>query len=160
MSRLNEVEDEQGQKQAGKIKRTVDELMQDHVDFLATCLKECMLTNSKLLRINSKVMATCTLFANYTASLSRNLAAADPSLAANRGEAGTDESTMHDPAKLDKLNDNLHRFEENFSKHLKILLDALNYLAATETVVFLGLCARLSMANEGVGGVGPVGSYG
>ena len=33
------------------IKRTVDELMQDHVDFLATCLKECMLTNSKLLRV-------------------------------------------------------------------------------------------------------------
>lgn len=30
--------------------RTVDELMQDHVDFLDTCLKECMLTNSKLLK--------------------------------------------------------------------------------------------------------------
>ena len=35
----------------GAAKRTVDELMQDHVDFLATCLKECMLTNSKLLRV-------------------------------------------------------------------------------------------------------------
>lgn len=34
------------------VKRTVDELMQDHVDFLATCLKECMLTNSKLLRVS------------------------------------------------------------------------------------------------------------
>lgn len=32
-------------------RRTVDELMQDHVDFLATCLKECMLTNAKLLRV-------------------------------------------------------------------------------------------------------------
>lgn len=32
-------------------KRTVDELMQDHVDFLATCLKECMLTNAKLLKV-------------------------------------------------------------------------------------------------------------
>lgn len=30
---------------------TVDELMQDHVDFLDTCLKECMLTNSRLLRV-------------------------------------------------------------------------------------------------------------
>ena len=30
---------------------TVDELMQDHIDFLDTCLKECMLTNSKLLRV-------------------------------------------------------------------------------------------------------------
>ena len=42
-------EDESGGPQ---VKRTVDELMQDHVDFLATCLKECMLTNSKLLRVS------------------------------------------------------------------------------------------------------------
>jgi gamma-tubulin complex component 2 len=35
------------------LSRTVDELMQDHVDFLDTCLKECMLTNSKLLRVRS-----------------------------------------------------------------------------------------------------------
>lgn len=40
--------------------RTVDELMQDHVDFLDTCLKECMLTNSKLLRVctNAFVLRT------------------------------------------------------------------------------------------------------
>lgn len=31
--------------------RTVDELMQDHVDFLDTCLKECMLTQAKLLKV-------------------------------------------------------------------------------------------------------------
>ena len=30
---------------------TVDELMQNHVDFLDTCLKECMLTNAQLLRV-------------------------------------------------------------------------------------------------------------
>lgn len=35
-----------------QVKRTVDELMQDHVDFLATCLKECMLTNAKLLKVS------------------------------------------------------------------------------------------------------------
>lgn len=34
-----------------KINRTVDELMEDHVDFLDTCLKECMLMNSRLLRV-------------------------------------------------------------------------------------------------------------
>lgn len=32
---------------------TVDELMQNHVDFLDTCLKECMLTNGRLLRVCS-----------------------------------------------------------------------------------------------------------
>lgn len=54
-----------------------------------------------------------------------------------------------DPSKLDKLEEALRMFEVNFSKHLKILLDTLNYLAATETVVFLSLCARLSAAGEG-----------
>ncbi|KAK4982877.1 gamma tubulin complex Spc97/GCP2 subunit Alp4 [Elasticomyces elasticus] len=154
---------------SGKVKRTVDELMQDHVDFLATCLKECMLTNSKLLRINSKVMSTCTMFANYTVSLSRYLAAADIDLAPKQSDTAHTASVastatvknplVYDPAKLDKLIDILQKYEDNFTRHLKILLDALNYLAATETVVFLGLCARLSMANEGVAG-GGVGAYG
>lgn len=48
-------------------------------------------------------------------------------------------------------------YETTFSRHLKILLDALNYLAATETAVFLGLCARLSTAREGVGAGGEAG---
>jgi gamma-tubulin complex component 2 len=50
MSRLS-VKDETLGKRPGGFMRTVDELMQDHVDFLDTCLKECMLTNSKLLRV-------------------------------------------------------------------------------------------------------------
>ena len=90
-------------------------------------------------------MTTCTMFADYTASLSRNLAVSDPDLA--KTEAG---KTEHDPRRMDKLNDHLKSSEDHFARHLKILLDALNYLAATETVVFLGLCARLSMANEGI----------
>lgn len=44
--------DEANASKSADPKRTVDELMQDHVDFLATCLKECMLTNSKLLRVS------------------------------------------------------------------------------------------------------------
>ena len=61
MSRLSEEgnEDTKGKSKPnddGGIKRTVDELMQDHVDFLATCLKECMLTNSKLLKVSLLVL--------------------------------------------------------------------------------------------------------
>ena len=51
MSRLS-TKDETLEKRPGGFMRTVDELMQDHVDFLDTCLKECMLTNSKLLRVS------------------------------------------------------------------------------------------------------------
>ena len=104
------------------------------------------------------------MFANYTSSLSRYLAAADPAstttnatASGTSGTAATSGTGTYDPAKLDKLFSILQQYEDHFSRHLKILLDALNYLAATETVVFLGLCARLSMANEGGagGGVGP-----
>jgi gamma-tubulin complex component 2 len=88
-------------------------------------------------QINSKVTGTCALFANYTASLTRYLDQASGNV-----EAVDDE-------KLKKLFSILQQYEQHFSRHLKILLDALNYLAATETVGFLGLCARLSMAAEG-----------
>jgi len=54
----------------------------------------------------------------------------------------------YDPSKIKRLEEALDMFEHNFSRHLKILLDTLNYLAATETVVFLSLCARLSTAGD------------
>ena len=43
--------DRNGRPESSKPNRTVDELMEDHVDFLDTCLKECMLMNSKLLKV-------------------------------------------------------------------------------------------------------------
>lgn len=42
----------EGRLEAGKVE-TVDQLLRDHVDFLDTCLKECMLTSSKLLRVSA-----------------------------------------------------------------------------------------------------------
>jgi hypothetical protein len=36
--------------ESGKVE-TVDQLLRDHVDFLDTCLKECMLTSDKLLKV-------------------------------------------------------------------------------------------------------------
>lgn len=41
-----------------QVNRTVDELMQDHVDFLDTCLKECMLTQGKLLKVRTTLALT------------------------------------------------------------------------------------------------------
>ena len=53
MARVNGEGDHDGNGRVGekKANRTVDELMEDHVDFLDTCLKECMLMNSKLLKV-------------------------------------------------------------------------------------------------------------
>lgn len=47
------------------------------------------------------------------------------------------------------LVDRLAKYEHLFGRNLQVLLDALNHYAATETVVLLSLCARLSTANQG-----------
>ncbi|ODA76339.1 hypothetical protein RJ55_08185 [Drechmeria coniospora] len=174
MARLDTKED--GQDGTRPATRTVDELMQDHVDFLDTCLKECMLTNSKLLRIHSKLMQTCTIFAAYTNWLTRELERLDPDLSAenkpstmtadqwkrfqaakassqrtaqNQDAAALVISPDDAEARVRNLADIIRKWEGNFSRHLQILLDALNHYAATETVVLLSLCARLSTANQG-----------
>ncbi|KAL8950465.1 MAG: hypothetical protein Q9222_003505 [Ikaeria aurantiellina] len=181
-----------------QVSRTVDELMEDHVDFLDTCLKECMLMNSRLLRIHSKLTSVCTLFATYTPRLTRDLFLASPSLV-NTNPANTYLSrhhhhhhhqthsstststakaaanshpnnnpslppnlTTYDPTKLSTMEDLMSKYEHNFNHHLRILLDALDYYAATETVALGRLCALLSPAGEKggrarVGGVGAMG---
>jgi gamma-tubulin complex component 2 len=105
------------------------------------------------IQINSKILSTCSNYATFTSSFSRYLLSSDPDLASKSStkSSSTTPSLAFDPTKLDKLEDLLGKFEENFSRHLKILLDTLNYLAATETVVFLSLCARLSTASDGWG---------
>ncbi|OAA32274.1 Spc97 / Spc98 family protein [Moelleriella libera RCEF 2490] len=159
-------------------RRTVDELMTDH--------------------INSKLMQTCTIFARYTNWLTGELEKSDPDLtgsnkpptmtsdqwkrfqstrvastsssasssaaaaaaaAAAAGKGGSTQrggASQHDTPSADAvdsrvsyLSETIEKWENNFSRHLQILLDALNHYAATETVVLLSLCARLSTANQG-----------
>ena len=140
----------------GKTKRTVDELMQDHLDMLDSCMKDLGLTQGKLLKIHSKLMMGCTLFATYTSSLRRSLYAADSDLVGKADQAAREAGSRaasatstaeSDPNRIAKMEDALKRYEEHFNKHLKILIDSLNYFAATETVVLLGLCARLTAAE-------------
>ncbi|OQE31414.1 hypothetical protein PENSTE_c001G01224 [Penicillium steckii] len=146
MERVNGAEDANGSEETvngtKQANRTVDELMQDHVDFLDTCLKECMLTQAKLLKIHSKLMTCCTMFASWTAaSLSRALASADP-------DQTVEDSRGYDPSRIDKLEDTLKRYEDHFNRHLRILMDSLNYFAATESVVLLKLAHSLSSISK------------
>ncbi len=118
-------------------------------------------------------MQTCTFFASYTNRLSRKLEKADPDLSgttkpptmtteqwrqfqaikAQRTQPGDSTTGGRDDkdeaARIAELFDAIGEWETNFSRHLQILLDALNHYAATETVVLLNLCARLSTANQG-----------
>jgi gamma-tubulin complex component 2 len=114
------------------------------------------------------------MFASFTYSLSRYLITGDPDLVAQVNAALAPSNSkqaqasaplltatshrsntaqfVYDPQRVDKMFEMLAKYEENFTRHLKILLDTLNYLAATETVVFLSLCARLTSAGEGLSG--------
>ncbi|KAF6240962.1 hypothetical protein HO173_000755 [Letharia columbiana] len=158
--------DGSGRPGSSKTTRTVDELMEDHVDFLDTCLKECMLMNSKLLKIHSKLTSACTMFATYTSTLSRTLFACSPSLAGTpahltyltttsyrhkNAQSIPDEIKAYDPKKLENLTEMLGKYEYNFNHHLKLLLAALDYYAATETVALSRLCAMLGSAINGGG---------
>lgn len=136
------------------------------------------LSLSLSLKIHSKLMQTCTIFAAYTNWLTRELEKSDPDLsgatkpptmtadqwrrfqatkAAQRGSSSAhDASTISAAgaggdaeARIENLFEIIRKWEGNFSRHLQILLDALNHYAATETVVLLSLCARLSTANQG-----------
>ncbi|KAJ5172803.1 hypothetical protein N7492_005396 [Penicillium capsulatum] len=121
--------------------RTVDELMQDHVDFLDTCLKECMLTQAKLLKIHSKLMTCCKMFAQWASgALAKSLTSADPGLAGDK--------IGYDPTRIAKLEETFKRYEDHFNRHLRILMDSLNYFAATESVVLLKLAHSLSSISK------------
>ncbi|KAI0746314.1 Spc98 family-domain-containing protein [Daedaleopsis nitida] len=118
--------------EAGKVE-TVDQLLRDHVDFLDTCLKECMLTSSTLLRAYSRLIATCSMFAlYYSASLTK---AANSAIAA----ADTPEGD-HTKAKRWDL---LRKFEIHFD-HSCVHLDCVQFYASSENVSLLPLVVRLN----------------
>lgn len=116
--------------------QTVDQLLRCHVDYLDACLKECMLTNEKLLtvsslvilaypaftqyldlcfyQVTSKLVATITTFTLYQPQLSRALTKymADP------GAEG-DETKMATKFSV------LEKFESHFKYHVTVSRRAL-----------------------------------
>jgi len=112
---------------------TVDQLLRDHVDFLDTCMKECMLTSSKLLNAFSKLIVTSSTFALYTLSFTKD---ANKALAA----AGTPEGD----AGAKKRSDFLIRFETNFNHWLRIHVNCVQFYASSENVSLLPLVVRLN----------------
>ncbi|KAF9406891.1 hypothetical protein BGZ94_002913 [Podila epigama] len=118
---------------------TVDQVLQIHSDFLDTCLNECMLTNSKLLRIYSKLMSTCIKFTNYTDKFTRALLAMETQLDLDKAAMAPANQVQLIEQSMRRLNE----FEDGFIYHLKLLIEALNFYSATESVQFLCLVVRL-----------------
>ncbi|KAL0138159.1 spc97 like protein [Mucor lusitanicus] len=122
---------------------TVDQVLQYHSDFLDTCLKECMLTHSKLLRIFNKLISSCMAFTSQAEKYSHLLTTLESSQTVDR--FGVPISGLHDSAQAlyDTANRTLSRLEDSFLYHMKLLIDALNFYSAQETVQYLCLVVRL-----------------
>ncbi|KAK5044370.1 hypothetical protein LTR84_011320 [Exophiala bonariae] len=130
-----------------KTKPTVDELMQDHVDMLDTCMKDMGLTQAKLLRLHAKLMTGCGMFAAYVEHITKTLYEADSSMQQSSSKGKSAAAAPTDPARMKRLEESIRKYEEHFNRHLKILIDALNWFATTETVSLLSLCGRLTNAE-------------
>ncbi|KAF8918290.1 Spc98 family-domain-containing protein [Mucidula mucida] len=113
---------------------TVDQLLRDHVDFLDTCLKECMLTSSKLLKAFSRLIVTCSTFAMYTAMFTKS---------ANQASASEDAGETDEQGKAKRW-DVFLKFETNFNHWFKIYLDCVQFYASSENVSLLPLVVRLN----------------
>lgn len=122
-------------------------------------------------------MQTCTVFAAHMNWLSRELEKSDPDLIGpikppnmtdkewkrfqaiksqkSHSDSGSNSHLQDEETRVNNLFEIIRNWEKNFSRHLQILLDALNHYAATETVVLLSLCARLATANQGTDFSGP-----
>lgn len=131
--------------------KTVDLLMEQHVYYLDTCMKEGMLTNQKLLKLQAKLFMACRMFGDFLLTRSKTIAQVDPEIlpASERrsvkkaiGKNG-EEMTSDDLMKW--LESSLGQYESSFDHHVKVLIEALNYFAAIETTALLSLCSRLEL---------------
>lgn len=126
--------------------------MVQHVYFLDTCMKESMLTNEKLLRLQMKLYTACRLFAEYMLQREKSIVLVDNAMLGEQERRKLKRPTNKSGEELTPdeivkwLNASLKQYESSFDHHLKILIEALNYYAATETTVFLSLSSQLEVA--------------
>eukprot|EP00127_Corallochytrium_limacisporum_P004564 Clim_evm4s168 gene=Clim_evmTU4s168 len=106
--------------------QTVDELITAHNDFLDTCIKQCMLSNQKLMKIISKLTGICIIYCNY---LKRFLSGVgvmggpdgDFTLT-QRAEIMESLQTL---ANDETFMRTMRRFDDNFTSQMHSLLDTL-----------------------------------
>lgn len=97
--------------------QTVDALLKDHVDFLDGCLKECMLTNARLIERLQNIMKTIGTFTLYSVQLTKTAVEAMDAIAGAR-KSGIEPSETMVP--LAKIWSELNKFEHAFNKQSKV----------------------------------------
>ncbi|TIC58382.1 hypothetical protein E3Q05_00898 [Wallemia mellicola] len=120
--------------------QTVDALLKDHVDFLDGCVKECMLSNARLIERLQNIMKTIGTFTLYSVQLTKTAVEAMDAIIGAR-KSGMEPSETLVP--LAKIWNELNKFEHAFNKQSKIMRDSLAFYASSENPSLLALLARL-----------------
>jgi len=132
-----------------KTVKNVDEVLDCHTDFLRQCLQDCLLTNTDMLRILSKLLMLCVSFSNFMTGINRQVDSArekeklehatlagPPTLQEKRSETdrigtATRETITH----LEELTssvehiDTVNMFEKNFLNTLMTLLNRVTFIS-------------------------------
>ncbi|KAJ3326202.1 Gamma-tubulin complex component 2 [Boothiomyces sp. JEL0866] len=118
---------------------TVDELIKKHDDFLDTCLKECMLTNTKLIAIFSSLITTCHSFVKFSEYITESFTSdkMDSFTISNI----TIESEPH------QFFTHLETLERSFMLQIQSLIDVIQVLGVAETARLASLVSQLDFNN-------------
>lgn len=94
---------------------SVEEITNTHMNFLDTCLRECMLTNSKLVQLMGMIWSTCTKFSALVHELNNRITA----------------RTLND-ATFQEVMGKFSALHQHFLKYVRVLIEALQYYAARD----------------------------
>lgn len=94
---------------------SVEEITNTHMNFLDTCLRECMLTNSKLVQLMGMIWSTCTKFSALVYELNNRINA----------------RTLNDSTFQEVMN-KFTTLHQHFLKYVRVLIEALQYYAARD----------------------------
>ncbi|KAJ8902226.1 hypothetical protein NDN08_006634 [Rhodosorus marinus] len=131
---------------------SIDNMMFLHDDFLGTCVKDCILTNAKILQIITNLLSVCMLFANYSDRFTNS---AMEEAYAWKGDPDARETVTMDPiadlqgiAWDNRFHETVAKFKKNFDAHLAQLLEVLGAFAQGEVEPHLSsLCSRLDSSG-------------
>ncbi|XP_077999830.1 gamma-tubulin complex component 2-like [Glandiceps talaboti] len=123
----------------------IDDVIAHHADFLDKCLKDCMLTNTELLKIVSKLLLVCVTFHNFVQRVTESMNVEEVNRQTGRNkrkethdadDRQTTSKVVSDHVDQVLMSENFERtvetFDSNFSKHLIDLLDKLSVYSHTE----------------------------
>ena len=120
--------------------KSIDELVQKHDTFLDTCLKECLITNKKLVLIQHQLFSTCTSFAQQTERFLKSFKM-DPSIVFTSATGG---EISRSP--LDVYSSVVFKCHDQFEESIKAFKLSLDVLAEVEGEAWVGdIHARLGL---------------